>query len=79
MSLKGTINGATWTVIAETVPAPLGGYGCNIHVSYAPPEAEFTREFTHHSTFESETAAVIEGLREGALWVELKTRRAFHM
>ncbi|RQH05808.1 hypothetical protein [Paraburkholderia dinghuensis] len=79
MSLNGTISGAAWTVIAETVPAPQGGFGCRIHVSYAPPEAQFTREFTHHSTFENETTAILEGLREGVLWVELKTRRAFHM
>lgn len=79
MTLNGTISADTWTVVAQTVPAPLGGYGCHIRVSHTPPEVQFTREFTHHSTFESETTAVLEGLREGMLWVELKTRRAFHM
>lgn len=79
MTMNGTISADTWTVTVETAPAPEGGYGCHIHVSYTPPEAQFSRDFSHHSTFESETAAVLEGLREGVLWVELKTRRAFHL
>jgi hypothetical protein len=77
--MNGTISADTSTVTAGTVPAPQGGYGCPGHVSYAPREVQFTREFPHQSTFESETAAVLEGLREGVLWVELKTRRAFHL
>jgi hypothetical protein len=79
MTLNGTISAGAWTVTVETVAAPQGGYGCHIHVSSTPPDAQFTREFIHHSTFENETSAVLEGLREGVMWVELKTRRAFHM
>jgi hypothetical protein len=79
MTMNGTISADTWTVTVETVPVPEGRYGCHIHVSYTPPEAGFTRDFAHHSTFESETAAVLDGLREGILWVELRTRRAFHL
>lgn len=78
MALHGTISSDAWTVTVETVPAPQGGYGCRIHVAHAPPEAQFTREFSHHGTFENETAAVLGGLREGMLWVALKTRHAFH-
>jgi len=77
MTLNGTINADTWTVKAETLPAQHGCYGCRIRVFHTSPKAQFSREFTHHNTFESETMAVLEGLREGVLWVELKSRHAF--
>jgi hypothetical protein len=79
MALSGTINADTWTVGAETVPAPQGGYGCRIRVSHTSPTTQFSRECAHHCTFENEATAVLEGLREGVTWVELKTRHAFHV
>lgn len=77
MTLNGTISAGTWTVRAETAPAPQGGFACRIEVAHGAEEARFTHAFAHHRTFESETEAVLEGLREGVLWIELKRRHAF--
>lgn len=79
MTLNGNIDAGTWSVTAESVPSPEGGYGCLIHVEHTGPEAQFTHTFAHHSTFENETDAVLDGLREGMLWIELKSRHAFHV
>lgn len=79
MALNGTINAGSWSVSVETAPAPLGGFGCQIHVTHTTPGAQFNHAFAHHRTFESETTAMLEGLREGMQWVELKSRHAFEI
>jgi len=79
MTLNGNINAASWSVAVDTAPAPQGGFSCQIHVTHTNGDAQFTHTFTHHRTFESETAAVLEGLREGMVWVELKSRHAFNL
>jgi hypothetical protein len=79
MTLKGSIDSGIWRVQAETAPAPQGGYTCLITVAHGAQEQRFNHAFAHHRTFESETAAVLEGLREGVVWVDLKSRHAFEV
>ena len=79
MTLKGTVNAGTWIVEATTVPAPQGGFVCHISILQSEPEQPFGHAFAHHRIFDTETAAVLDGLREGMLWIDLKSRNIFHV
>lgn len=78
MTLKGNISEGHWDVVVETTPASGGGYRCTVHVTHERPGHDvFKHTFTHHRTFSSERDAVLEGLREGMTWIELKRTNAF--
>lgn len=78
MTLKGNVSEGSWGVVVETSEAPGGGYHCNVQVTHGAGEhGAFTHHFTHHQTFASEREAVLEGLREGMTWIELKRMKAF--
>ncbi|WP_321788319.1 UDP-glucose 4-epimerase [Paraburkholderia sp. J94] len=79
MTLKGTVNGDTWVVEAVTSPAPQGGFACHISIRQGGPEQPVCHAFAHHRTLVTETAAMLDGLREGMLWIDLKNRNAFHV
>lgn len=79
MSLNGHIDSGAWNVEAVTSPAPLGGFCCEVSVSHGPHTERFTHAFAHHRVFENEREAVLEGLREGMLWIELKLGHAFEV
>jgi len=77
MGLKGNISEGSWNVVVETTAAS-GGYRCTVHVTHELPGREaFRHAFTHHRTFSTEREAVLEGLREGMTWIELKRTNAF--
>ena len=77
MTLKGTVDSGVWRVEAETSPAEQGGFCCLINVEHGSPEQHFNHAFPHHHIFENEVTAVLEGLREGMVWVDLKSRHVF--
>lgn len=78
MTLKGSISEGHWNVAVETTPAPGGGYRCTVHVTHERRAHDtFSHTFTHHRTFATEHDAVIEGLRDGMTWIELKRTNAF--
>jgi hypothetical protein len=79
MALKGTIESGTWSVESETSPVPQGGFSCRIRVTHGSPGQRFIHTFAHHRTCASETAAVLDGLREGMVWVDLKLHHAFEL
>lgn len=79
MTLRGTVNSGTWIVEAITAPAPQGGFACHISITQGEPEQPFGHAFAHHRTFDTEAAAVLDGLREGMLWLDLKSCHAFHV
>lgn len=79
MTLKGNVNEGSWSVEVETSAAPGGGYHCRIRVTQTVPERTFSHDFTHYRTFEDETTAMLEGLREGMTWIELKRGHTFHV
>lgn len=79
MTLKGNVDSGTWSVEAVTAPAPDGGFLCHINVMHGSSAERFTRTFPHHRVFDSEKDAVLEGLREGMVWIELKLNRAFEV
>jgi len=78
MSISGNVNEADWSVSAE-VEETAGGYHCRIRVSHRTPEGVFQHEFKHSKVFPTEREAVLEGLREGMVWVGLKQARTFDL
>ena len=79
MTLNGHIDSGAWSVQAVTSPGPQGGFRCEVNVSHGSQTQRFTHAFAHHRVFESEREAVLEGLREGMVWIDLKVRHAFEM
>ena len=71
MTLSGNICDGSWSVSAGTQPTA-GGFHCTISLSHTTPEGVFTHEFMHDSVFASEREAVLAGLREGMVWVQLQ-------
>jgi hypothetical protein len=78
MTISGTVSEADWSVSAE-VDETDGGYACRIRVSHRTPDGVFTHEFKHSRIFATEREAVLDGLREGMVWVELKQAKTFHV
>ena len=72
MTLSGNICDGHWSVSAVTHPTPAGGFDCAIQLSHDTPEGVFTHEFRHSSIFPTEREAVLAGLREGMVWVQLE-------
>jgi bacillopeptidase F (M6 metalloprotease family) len=71
MTLSGSVYDGHWSVSVVTHPTP-GGFDCTIQLSHTTAEGVFTHEFRHDSIFPSEREAVLAGLREGMVWVQLK-------
>lgn len=78
MTISGNVSEADWSVSTE-VSETTGGYGSRIHVSHRTPEGVFTHQFKHSRTFATEREAVLEGLREGMVWIELKQAKTIHV
>jgi hypothetical protein len=78
MTISGTVSEADWSVCTE-VNETDGGYDCRIRVSHRTPDGVFTHEFKHSRIFSTEREAVLEGLREGMVWIELKQAKTFHV
>lgn len=76
MTLSGSIASAHWRVSVDTLPVS-GGFVCTIRVSHGGANDAFEHQFKHFRTFGSEREAVLEGLREGMLWIENKHCKAF--
>ncbi|MFP3564597.1 UDP-glucose 4-epimerase [Paraburkholderia sp. SIMBA_030] len=76
MTISGNVCEADWSVSTE-VNKTTGGYDCRIHVSHCTPEGTFTHQFKHSKLFPTEREAVLEGLREGMAWLELKRAGTF--
>lgn len=76
MTLSGKVEGNEWAVTVETSAAKDGGYCCRIHVRHTSPEGLFERDFAHDCTFVTEREALLEGLRKGMTWIELKVSQS---
>ncbi|WP_321845182.1 UDP-glucose 4-epimerase [Paraburkholderia bannensis] len=77
VTLNGHIDATGWSVDARTSPAPEGGFSCEIVVAHEAAQQRATHTFVHHLTFKTEHEALLEGLREGMVWVDLRHRHAF--
>ncbi|MGF6726373.1 hypothetical protein P3T43_005763 [Paraburkholderia sp. GAS41] len=71
MALSGNVCDSDWSVSAVAHRVD-GGFDCVIQLSHNTPEGVFKHAFTHSRIFPSECDAVLAGLREGMVWVQLK-------
>jgi hypothetical protein len=78
MTLSGKVSENDWCVSAEAHQTT-GGFDCLIRVSHSGPEGTFEREFRHCRTFPTGREALLDGLREGLIWIELKMSKAFSL
>jgi hypothetical protein len=76
MNLSGKISEGTgkWAVAAESRDVA-EGFRCLISTTIFTPEGNFTHEFKDSRTFCTEQEAVLQGLREGMVWIDLKISR----
>jgi hypothetical protein len=79
MTLTGNAHEAEWSVDVVTSAAEAGGYRSDIHVSHESAHGAFAHDFQHSSVFATQREALLEGLREGMTWIELKTSGALHV
>ncbi|MFM0290926.1 UDP-glucose 4-epimerase [Paraburkholderia megapolitana] len=78
MALTGCVHEDDWSVSGEA-RRTTGGFTCQIRVQHAIPGGEFDHVFTQSGVFSTEHEAMIEGLREGMVWIGLKRVNAFHL
>lgn len=78
MTVSGKVSGRGWSVSAEVEPVS-GGFVCTIHVDHSDPKGKFEHKFKHFRVFETEREAVLEGLREGMVWIEQKMAHSIHL
>jgi len=71
MTISANVTEAGWVVSVETHEAK-GGFACTVHVNHRTPEGTFSHGFRHGDVFPTEREAVLAGLREGMIWIELK-------
>ena len=75
MSLKGSVEAAQWIVTCNTEQTSRG-FMCWIGVEHPNVEGgRFAHRFRHASTFDSESDALLAGLREGMAWIGLKAAK----
>lgn len=71
MTVSGKVSDNDWTVSARVDPVR-GGFTCEIEVEHGDETRRFAHHFKHHRVFETEREAVLDGLREGLVWIEQK-------
>ena len=78
MALTGCVHEDDWSVSGETRQVT-GGFTCQIRVQHAIPDGKFDHAFTQSGVFSTGHEAMIEGLREGMVWIGLKRANTFHL
>jgi hypothetical protein len=77
MTMQGEIHDGDWEVDVRTQLRDDGRYACRVQVSHRLQDTQFRREFQLADTFANERDAMVEGLREGMIWIELKRCHTF--
>ena len=65
--------------VAKQTNEVAGGFACTIHVTQRTPDEIFEHQFLHGEVFSTEREAVLSGLREGMLWLELKIAKTIRL
>ena len=79
MALTGQVTGDGWTVSTETFPVD-GGFCCEVYVGHGGAlGGEFKHQFRHSEIFATECETVLDGLREGMVWIQLKRSETIHL
>ncbi len=79
MTLSGNVQEKAWSVNVQTEPVEDGGYRSTIQVQHSSPEGDFERTFLQGKKFGTERDAVLDALREGMTWIELKMARTIRV
>ncbi|MGU7780783.1 UDP-glucose 4-epimerase [Burkholderia sp. PU8-34] len=79
MTLSGNIREGDWTVEVDTRPDDAGGFRCRVKVEHGSGPTRFQHAFEHGHTYPTEREAVLEGLRAGMTWIELKLSQVFNV
>lgn len=75
MAFSGTVSCADWRVLANTREVA-HGFECSIRVELMGPDgSRFEHGFVHGAVFDRERDAILAGLQEGMVWVDLKRSR----
>jgi hypothetical protein len=75
MTLSGNVQEGAWSVNVQTEPVEDGGYQSTIQVRHSSPDGDFEHTFRLGKKFSTERDAVLDGLREGMVWIGLKMAR----
>lgn len=78
MALAGQVTGDDWTVSTHSIPVD-GSFCCEVHVAHGGAAGEFKHQFRHSKIFTTECEAVLDGLREGVVWIGLKRAETIHL
>ncbi|RDJ99770.1 UDP-glucose 4-epimerase [Paraburkholderia lacunae] len=78
MALSGSVCDNDWSVSVVTHQTA-DGFCCSIQLNHNAPEGVFKHEFTHSGVFSTEREAVLAGLREGLVWVQLKMAKTLSL
>jgi hypothetical protein len=78
MTISARVSESGWDVSVETNEVA-GGFACTIHVTHRTPDEIFEHQFLHGEVFATEREAVLSGLREGMLWLELKIAKTIRL
>jgi hypothetical protein len=78
MALTGQVTGDDWSVSTNSIPVD-GGFCCEVHVAHGGAEGEFKHQFRHSTVFGTECETVLDGLREGVVWIGLKRSETIHL
>lgn len=78
MAVSGNVSEQDWSVSVEVSPAP-EGFVCTIHVAHSEPNGKFEHQFKHFKVFGTEREAVLDGLREGMVWLEQKLAHSIRL
>jgi hypothetical protein len=76
MALTGQATGDDWSVFTQGIPVD-GSFCCEVHVSHGGAAGEFKHQFRHSKIFAREWEAILDGLREGVVWIGLKRAGRF--
>lgn len=79
MTLSGHVQEGAWVVDVQTTAVDEGGYRASVHVQHSTPAGVFQHTFQQARKFGTEREAVLDGLREGMTWIELKMARTIHV
>ena len=78
MALTGQVTGDNWSVSTQGIPVD-DSFCCEVHVAHSGPAGEFKHQFRHSKIFAREWEAVLDGLREGVVWIGLKRAETIHL
>lgn len=79
MTLSGNVREGDWTVEVETRTDDTGRFRCRVRVEHGGDAGRFQHAFEHSRSYPTEREAVIEGLRAGMTWIELKVSQVINV